>query len=94
MADAIDEDDLGREPTPDEDVAELERHALQLREHFDAVEIIAVRHLDDDSGTAMVTCGKGNWYARSAAVREWVLKTDERDREAVRRQQRDNEADD
>lgn len=89
-----DADSLDREPTPDEDMAILTRHLIQLREHFDSIEIIATRHLNDDDGTVLCHRGAGNWYARSAAIREWVLKADERDREAIRKQSRDEESDD
>lgn len=64
-------DDFGPAPhDPERDREIITRHLAQLREHFDAVEICAVRHLSDDDGTAGMHFGTGNWYARIAIVEE------------------------
>ena len=63
------DDDYGPAPhDPERDREIVMRHVAQLREHFDAVEICAVRHLSDDDGTAGMHFGGGNWYARVAIV--------------------------
>ncbi len=55
---------------PERDREIITRHLVQLREHFDAVEICAVRHLSDADGTAGMHFGSGNWYARIGVVEE------------------------
>lgn len=55
---------------PERDREIMSRHLTMLREHFDAVEICAVRHLGDADGTAGMHFGSGNWYARIAIVEE------------------------
>lgn len=89
----IDSGNLDREPTPDEDQAVLDRHVAQLREHFDAVQIVAVKHINDSEGTISYSNGAGNWYARTGLMREWLLKIDERERESIRRQAREGDDD-
>lgn len=72
MSEGVDiDDDYGPAPhDPERDREIVMRHVAQLREHFDAVEICAVRHLSDDDGTAGMHFGGGNWYARVAIVEE------------------------
>lgn len=67
--------------------AELDRldqlvkaHANQLSEHFDAVQIFANKHTGDEEGTARVSWGTGNWYARYGHVHEWLVRQRERSR--------------
>lgn len=57
----------------------LKRHAAQLMEHFDSVQIFATRHLGDQ-GTVHATYGAGNWFARFGHVNTWV----EKEREGFR----------
>lgn len=61
----------------------LKRHALQLVEHFDSVQIIATKR--HQAGTLIVPRGEGNWYARYGSVRDWVLRQEEDSRCGVRR---------
>ncbi len=74
-----DTDAMGR---PDRDVERVSNAAAALAEHFDSVQIIATRC--DDGCTSMTHAGKGNWYAREASLREYLLKQDERSRESIR----------
>ena len=77
----------------DERMGLLDRHAVQLREHFSSVQIIAVRHDSDDDGAVRFTVGRGSWYERFAAMLEIV----EQDRARyIRRAERevDNETED
>lgn len=63
------------DPSPhdsERDQATINRHLSMLREHFDAVEIVAVRHVSDEDGTAGMHFGAGNWYARMGAMEEAV----------------------
>lgn len=50
--------------------AEARRHAVQLMEHFDSVQIICTKHAPD--GTATYRSGDGNWYARVASTEEFL----------------------
>lgn len=60
----------------------LKRVCVQLREHFTAVQIVATRHSEDpahgDEHTERFAVGKGDWYSRTAAVREWLDQCDVR----------------
>jgi hypothetical protein len=63
-----------REKDKKSDLAKVEACALQLGEHFDAVQIFASRHEPTElAGTRFVTFGVGNWYTRYGLTREWVL---------------------
>ena len=55
----------------------LDSHAAQLAEYFDSVQII-VTLTEDDAGTALYSMGKGDWYARQGAIREWVRRDEAR----------------
>jgi hypothetical protein len=61
----------------------VKKHASQLGEHFDSVQIFCTKH-DGAEGTASVNCGEGNWFARYGQIREWVEKNEERSRKVVR----------
>lgn len=57
----------------------LERAVRELSEHFDCVQIFTQKHEPIEmDGTSAYTCGSGNFYARQAQVREWVIQQDER----------------
>lgn len=60
----------------------LERHCIQLREHFSSVHIIAVRVEDSTGDATRFSFGKGSWYERFGALAE-VLDV-ERERERLR----------
>ena len=70
----------------------LEQHAVQLSEHFDSVRIVVTQRTDKGE-TAMLTCGRGNWYAQKASVEEWLTEQDQETREQVRSRIK-NEVDD
>lgn len=48
----------------------VDRHARELGEHFDAVHILC-SHTDSD-GTAHVSRGCGNWFARQGMAHEFI----------------------
>ena len=58
----------------DERAAIIERHCVQLREHFTSVHIVAVRHESDEEGTARFSIGKGSWYERLGAMAEFAAR--------------------
>jgi hypothetical protein len=49
----------------------IEETAAKLGEHFDAVQIL-VTFPADGGGTAMVSRGTGNWYARQGMAQEFI----------------------
>lgn len=69
------------------DMERVEKCAQQLGEHFDTVQILVSRHEPGtEDGTVNISYGLGNWFARFGQVRDWLIKTDERTREYVRRE--------
>ena len=62
-------------------LAILDKHCIQLSEHFDSVQIIATQ-FSPDSGTRIISKGFGNWYANVGAVSDWL----DSKREETRRQ--------
>jgi hypothetical protein len=60
----------------DQLVRELERHAAQLSETFDSVQIICTKDMAD--GTGSYRAGTGNWYARVASCEEFILHSRQR----------------
>lgn len=48
----------------------LEKTAEMLGEHFDAVQILATRHID--AQTHYIARGAGNWYARQGMAHEFI----------------------
>jgi hypothetical protein len=67
MAKPVDEDEQR-----ERDIARLDAAAQLLMEHFDSVQIFATRYDGYQRGTAGASAGRGNWYARYGAVKEWV----------------------
>lgn len=55
----------------------LSSHVAQLMEHFDSVSITITKHVVEDDRTLARSRGDGNWYARFASVKEWVVKQEE-----------------
>lgn len=53
------------------DLAIIKRHAAQLAEHFDSVQVFATRKSED--GTVNAQWGEGNWFARFGQVRAWLV---------------------
>jgi len=59
-------------------VSLIKRHAQELGEHVDSVQIIATIQNSDESGEdTSMSAGSGSLYARLAATREWVITQDE-----------------
>lgn len=57
----------------------------ELGEHFDTVQIFATRHESgEEGGTINMAYGAGNWFARYGQIREWLIKADERTKQFVR----------
>lgn len=56
--------------------------AMLLENGFDSVQVVATS--THHNGTTIAHRGAGNWYARAGAVREWLVKNDERTRAQVR----------
>lgn len=49
----------------------LSWHCGRLIEHFDSVQIVCTKS-HGSNGTAHVTWGMGNWYARFGSVAAWM----------------------
>ncbi len=62
-----------------------ERAAAELMEHATSVQIIVTAR-GRDGGTVSFATGRGCFYSRLGAAREWVVKQDERVRRAVARE--------
>ena len=54
----------------------VKKHASQLGEHFDSVQIFCSKY-EGSEGTASVNCGEGNWFARYGHVKQWLIKEEE-----------------
>lgn len=69
-----------KEPSPEaKEVLRLARDAAaKIRELACSVQIFVTIHDSEDGGTKHMTHGLGNWYAREAQVREWVIENEER----------------
>jgi hypothetical protein len=61
--------------------AHMEAALDYLKEHFDSIQIIATRHDDETGLTHSLRRGRGNYYARLAACREWVDGNQAKDRQ-------------
>lgn len=58
-----------------------------LIEHFDTVQIFVTKHEPiSEQGTVSIAIGDGNWHARAGQVSDWLVKQEERTRQAVRRE--------
>ena len=68
----------------------VDRHAHQLAEHFDSVQIFVTRQHGEVASTGSYETGVGNFYARFGQVREWLIIQEQYQRnEAIRRDARD-----
>lgn len=56
--------------------------AASLMEHLDSVQIIATKKDGDESVRFQV--GRGSWYERYGAVKDWIYKEEERSRGEAR----------
>lgn len=68
----------------------VKRHAAQLGEHFDSVQIFVTRHRGEDTTTAAYEYGAGNFLARFGQVVEWLSIQDQYQREEAKRRDADN----
>jgi hypothetical protein len=57
--------------TNEEKLTELERHAAELSELYDSVQIFATG-LNSDGTTFSHKRGQGNWYARQGMAHEFI----------------------
>lgn len=64
----------------------VEKAANELSEHFDSVQIFVSRY-DSEDGTVNITNGIGNWYARYGHVKEWCVKSEERTRKLIQKEE-------
>lgn len=76
------------EAEKNEDMELIARHARELGEYFDSVQILVSRHEPEiEDGTINASYGVGNWYSRYGQVRDWLIKADEHIRKNVRQQE-------
>jgi hypothetical protein len=61
--------------------------AASIREIACSVQIFITYHDSETGGTKHMTTGLGNWYAREAQVREWVIENEERVRAQVHKEE-------
>ena len=77
--------DYMNEPVEDIDLQLLEKHAKELKRHFDTVHIFTTRHEPVASGgTCSFQSGEGSWPARYGQIRLFLIKQEEIERESVR----------
>jgi hypothetical protein len=57
-------------------LAILEKHAIQIMEHCDSVQIVVTRFDPITDETFTLRQGKGNFYARVASVADWLKETE------------------
>lgn len=68
------------------DLQLVQKHVAELGEHFDAVQIFAIRHEPElENGTVSVACGAGSWFTRYGKVAEWMIRQDETTRVDARK---------
>lgn len=63
---------------PNEDARErlskiVQDHVSQLREHFDAVQILCSNLEEGGENTSSFAYGSGNWHARQGLAKEWTI---------------------
>ena len=69
----------------DERQTMLRKAAMQLGEHFSAVQILASRPEDGvDNGTTRFEACSGSFYERFGLAQAWLIRQDEEERQAVR----------
>ncbi len=56
--------------TTQESMNLLDKHAAQLAEHFDSVQILVT--VVEDGGTDYFAKGKGDWYARRGMCHQFI----------------------
>jgi hypothetical protein len=50
---------------------EVDKALRTLMEHFDSLQFVGT-YVDDDGMTHLLTQGRGNWFARMGAAREFI----------------------
>lgn len=68
-----DEEDKGMT----EDAKRLELAVAQLMEHFDSVQIFAIKSIEGERAERVLDTGGGCFLSRRAQVRDWQLRYDE-----------------
>lgn len=63
--------------TPEEKVEMLRKHAAQLFEHFEAVQILVSQA--GLTGTERLFIGGGNWYARQGMAHAFIKREEAQD---------------
>lgn len=66
------------------DRAIVEKHVVQLIEHFDSVQIVVTRYDPQTKTTNSFGRGGGNFHARWGSMKEWLDQVDEQARMKVR----------
>lgn len=66
--------------SPDEGL--LEKHAAELSEHFDSVQIFATRL--EPKSTRYWSHGEGNYFTRYGQVLDWMRRQDEQRKQEMR----------
>jgi len=68
----------------------LDKHASELGEHFESVQIIVTTHEGSEGISGMASSGAGSFHARLGAVREWSIAQDQYVRTRADKEQRDS----
>lgn len=65
----------------------VENYAAKLAEHFSSVQIFVTKHdMAAVDGTASITAGSGNWYARYGQVLAWLVRMNKAEENQVTEQ--------
>jgi hypothetical protein len=67
----VDDESPDHDADGERDQSILDRHLLQLSEHFDCIRIFTCR-VDQDGTTWTRSSGKGNWNAQYGMARAWL----------------------
>lgn len=75
----------------DKDMEIVKKHAEQLGEMFDSVQIFVTRHeAGEHDGTINAHYGAGNYFTRYGQIRNWVNRQDAIDADQAKRNARDD----
>lgn len=75
---------------PQEEIASrIHKICDEIMEHADSVQVVATFHDGARDVTGCLRLGRGNLYARLAAVREWLNRAEQFEREAAKDEHRD-----
>ena len=70
----------------DAELARIRKHVDEMGEHWENVQVFCSRFEGDD--TQILHLGKGNLHARVGQVAAWVIREEEKEREEIRREMR------